>query len=114
VLINRRKFKVFRERQQQMPEADPGFPVTAYPWAWSELGTLDDRILFVGHGCSRSYEVDEYKGFKFKAGIYFFDEGMFFVEGHGCSDNGRWPDGRVQNFPQADPSWNSPPAWLLP
>lgn len=70
------KFKVFRATERpQKPEVDADFPVAAYPWAWSELDSLDGRILFVGYGCSMSYEVDDargrsqYKGFK--AAIYF-------------------------------------------
>jgi hypothetical protein len=80
-------------------------------------------MLFVGHGCSRSYEVDQYPGFK--DGIYFLDDGDFYdaavIFGNGnvrqypCSDNGRWSEGHVQRcFPRSDPSDHSAPVWLLP
>jgi hypothetical protein len=116
------KFTVFRAtKRPQMPDAD--FPVAQYPWAWSELDTLDGRILFVGYGCSRSYDAVLYPGFK--AGIYFLDDGKFYDEGvffrnhrirpQPCKDNGKWSEGSVQRcFPTAGPSDHSPPVWLLP
>ena len=116
-------FKVFRAtKRPQMPD-DADFPVAEFPWAWSELDTLDGRILFVGYGCSRSYDADQYPGIE--AGIYFFDdgesndEGVFFrdhnVTPYPCSDNGKYSGGHVQScFPTTDPSDYSPPAWLLP
>ncbi|CAD6254265.1 unnamed protein product [Miscanthus lutarioriparius] len=117
------KFKVFRAtKRPQMPD-DADFPVAEFPWAWSEMDTLDGRILFVGYGCSRSYDADQYPGFT--AGIYFLDdgesddEGVFFrdhnITPYPCSDNGKYSDGRVLRcFPTTDPSDHSPPAWLLP
>ncbi|RLM69380.1 hypothetical protein C2845_PM17G05420 [Panicum miliaceum] len=91
--------------------------------SWSELDTLGGRMLFVGHGCSRSYEVDQYPGFKH--GIYFLDDGEFYdaavIFGNGnerrypCSDNGKWSEGQIQRcFPRSDPSDHSAPVWLLP
>jgi hypothetical protein len=117
------KFKVFRATERpQMPD-DAEFPVAEFPWAWSELDTLDGRILFVGYGCSRSYDADQYSDLK--AGIYFFDdeqsddEEVFFrdhnIRPYPCSDNGKYSEGRIQRcFPTTDPSDTSPPAWLLP
>nr|AGT16872.1 Protein of unknown function DUF295 [Saccharum hybrid cultivar R570] len=116
-------FKVFRAtKRPQMPD-DADFPVAEFPWAWSELDTLDGRILFVGYGCSRSYDADQYPGFE--AGIYFLDDGKFYDEGvffrdhnlrpYPCRDNGKYSEGRAQRcFPTTDPSDHSPPAWLLP
>jgi hypothetical protein len=80
-------------------------------------------MLFVGRGCSRSYEVHQNPGFK--EGIYFLDDGEFydeaviFADGNErqfrCSDNGKWSQGHVQRcLPRPDPSNHSPPAWLLP
>ncbi|RLM58187.1 uncharacterized protein C2845_PM18G03890 [Panicum miliaceum] len=110
-----------------MPDAYvDAFPVAQYPFAWSELHALDGRVLFVGHGCSRSYEARQYPP-DFKDGIYFLDDGEFydaaviFGIGNGnqrrypCSDNGKWSDGHVQRcFPRPDPSDHSAPVWLLP
>ncbi|CAL4988803.1 unnamed protein product [Urochloa decumbens] len=119
------KFKVFRMIKRNDADADANdFPVNQYPLAWSQLDTLRGRMLFVGHGCSRSYKVDEYPGFE--AGIYFLDDGMFYddavIFGNGdatrypCCDNGNWTeDGRVQRcFPRSDLSDHSAPVWLLP
>ena len=118
-------FKVFLGAERQTPDADPEFPMAQYTWAWSELDTLGGRLLFVGRGCSRSYEVNQYPGFK--EGIYFLNDGEFYDEtvifaANGdderrfrCSDNGKWSEGHVQRcFPRPDPSGHSPPAWLLP
>ncbi|CAL4994254.1 unnamed protein product [Urochloa decumbens] len=119
------KFKVFRVIERNSADADANdFPVAEYPWAWSELDTLGGRMLFVGHGCSRSYKVDEYPGFE--AGIYFLDDGIFYADSvifgigdarrYPCSDNGKWTeDGHVQRcFPRSGPSHHSAPVWLLP
>lgn len=124
-------FKVFRMTERQIPVAGAGsstndndpFPVAEYPWAWSELDTLDGRILFVGHGCSRAYEADQYPAIK--GGIYFLDDGVFYdyarifglinFRQYPCCDNGVWSEGRVERcFPRSDPSDHSPAAWLLP
>uniref|UniRef100_K3Z0G0 F-box domain-containing protein n=2 Tax=Setaria italica TaxID=4555 RepID=K3Z0G0_SETIT len=116
-------FKVFLATRRKIPNADADFPVANYPWSWIELDTLGGRMLFVGYGCSRSYEVDQYPGFK--DGIYFLDDGklednaMIFGEDnmrqYPCSDNGKWSEGHVQRcFPRPDPSDYSAPVWLLP
>ncbi|RLM80792.1 hypothetical protein C2845_PM12G02230 [Panicum miliaceum] len=116
-------FMVFLASERKMPDAEADFPVSQYPWFWSELDTQGGRMLFVGYGCSRSYEVDQYPGFK--DGIYFLDDGKFYDEAvifgkdnvrpYPCSDNGKWSDGQVQRcFPRPDPSDYSAPAWLLP
>nr|XP_034586516.1 uncharacterized protein LOC117849012 [Setaria viridis] len=83
-------------------------------------------VLFVGRGCSRSYEVAQYPGFK--AGIYFLDDRSFYDEGmmfrgvnekqYPCNDNGKWSEGPppgIKGYAPQDSSNNcSPPAWLLP
>ncbi|KAG2561178.1 uncharacterized protein LOC120646188 [Panicum virgatum] len=121
------KFKVFRVagRNTMVPDAyADAYPVALYPLEWSELHALDGRILFVGHGCSRSYEARWYPP-GFTEGIYFLDDGEFYdaavIFGNGnercypCSDNGKWSGGRVQRcFPRGDPSNRSAPVWLLP
>ncbi|OEL24658.1 hypothetical protein BAE44_0014324 [Dichanthelium oligosanthes] len=112
------KFKVYKETDA---DANAYYPVAQYPWAWSELDTLGDRMLFVGHGCCRSYEVDQYPGFK--DGIYFIDDREFYnvqvmfgnARRYPCSDNGKWSEGDVQRcFPAPHISNHSAPAWLLP
>ncbi|PAN04149.2 hypothetical protein PAHAL_1G045700 [Panicum hallii] len=117
------KFKVFRTAKRNVNDDNADFPIALYPWAWSELDTLGGWMLFVGHGCSRSYKVDKYPGFK--EGIYFLDDGKFyddaviFDNGNGnhypCSDDGKWSEGQIQRcFPRSDPSVHSAPVWLLP
>jgi hypothetical protein len=116
------EFKVFRaKRRPQMPDYHH-YPVAQYPWEWIDLDTLDGRILFVGYGCSRSYQADAYPGFK--PGIYFLDDGMFYevpyfgganTRPYPCTDNGMWSEGRSQRcFPTPNSSDYSPPVWLLP
>ncbi|KAJ1275230.1 hypothetical protein BS78_05G120800 [Paspalum vaginatum] len=119
------EFRVFRAttRREEVPDAYADFPVAHYPWAWIELDTLGDRMLFVGHGCSRGYEANQYPGFK--GGIYFLDDGKFYEEAvlirdrpsrpYKCYDNGNWSEGRVYRcFPTPPTSYRSAPAWLLP
>ncbi|KAJ1275200.1 hypothetical protein BS78_05G118300 [Paspalum vaginatum] len=94
-----------------------------YGWTWNELDTLNGRMLFLGHGCSRSYDTGEYPGCE--DGIYFFDDGEFydaamvFGDASGWSfrgsDNGRWSQGVVHSvFPMPGPSDHTPPVWVLP
>ncbi|KAJ1289467.1 hypothetical protein BS78_02G166400 [Paspalum vaginatum] len=116
-------FKVFQATQLLQNTNDLRSP--EYRWSWSELHALGGRMLFVGRGCSRSYETDQYPGFH--DGIYFLDDDALYhrsatfrlgngnVMRYPCSDNGKWSEGRVQScFPSSKPSDSSPPAWLLP
>ncbi|XP_062179397.1 uncharacterized protein LOC133884004 [Phragmites australis] len=92
--------------------------------AWENLGEeLDGRMLFLGPGCSRSFEVAHYDGFE-ESMIYFLDEG--FVSGpsvddrtwYSFTDMGRysmeemtsepWPPGRHPSR-----SDKAPPTWWL-
>ncbi|WVZ98910.1 hypothetical protein U9M48_044280 [Paspalum notatum var. saurae] len=112
-------FKVFRMSRREMPGG------AADEYFWSELDALGGRMLFVGRGCSRSYEVDRYPGFR--DGIYFLDEGTFYDDEmmfrrvdqrqYPCSDIGKWSKGPPPHvdhyFPEQGPSNSSPPAWLL-
>ncbi|CAL4909619.1 unnamed protein product [Urochloa decumbens] len=61
---------------------------------WEELPDLDGRIIFLGRGCSRSYEAAAFPGSE--EGIYFADDRGFHeayrIEHNltfPCSDNGR-------------------------
>jgi len=88
--------------------------------------SLDGRMLFVGRGCSRSYETADYSGLK--DGVYFSDDRSFYDEQimfrsvderqYPCSDTGKWTQGPPPNverfFPEQGPSNHSSPAWLLP
>ncbi|RCV16464.1 hypothetical protein SETIT_3G140300v2 [Setaria italica] len=106
----------------QVAEADDQGEEIEYPWSWGELDTLEGRMLFVGRGCSRSYEVAQYPGFE--DGIYFSDdrcsyngEVMFQHRHYPCGDNGRWSEGPPSRahrcFPVQGPSNYSHPVWLL-
>nr|ACG34867.1 hypothetical protein [Zea mays] len=103
------------------------FRMTLYPRTWFEEDALCGRMLFVGRGCSRSYEVSQYPGFK--DGIFFLDDRSFYdaemmfrrvnERQYPCSDIGKWSPDRPSPhvdlyFPERVPSYNSPPAWLLP
>ncbi|OEL14529.1 hypothetical protein BAE44_0024452 [Dichanthelium oligosanthes] len=74
------RFKVIMldGREEHDADADANFPVDRYAWSWSELDTLGGLLLFIRHGCSRSYQVDQYPGLK--SGIYFLDDGEFYNE----------------------------------
>ncbi|KAF0931152.1 hypothetical protein E2562_002509 [Oryza meyeriana var. granulata] len=86
---------------------------------WIELDSLDGRVLFVGRGCSRSYEVAPYHGLSLKESIYFVDdsfsdEAMMFGNErdrhYPCNDTGKWSDGHVQRcFPEEGASAHSSP-----
>ncbi|XP_051212195.1 uncharacterized protein [Lolium perenne] len=103
--------------------------------AWTELHSLDGRMMFVGRGCSRSYNVADFPGSSFGEGIYFFDDrnsndiAMMSLYAHvtprrryTTSDNGRcrWVEGepRVQVFrrwfTRKKFSDYSNPMWFLP
>ncbi|KAJ1295072.1 hypothetical protein BS78_01G196100 [Paspalum vaginatum] len=95
--------------------------------SWCELHTLDNRILYVGRGCSRSYEIEKLGHEGLEEGIYFSEDGffnptvMFFGANdrkYPCIDNGLWTEFGTTNvqrcFPMQDPSKKSPPVWLLP
>ncbi|KAF0924302.1 hypothetical protein E2562_010002 [Oryza meyeriana var. granulata] len=85
---------------------------------WSGLSELDGRMLFVGRGCSRSYEAtDGYPGME---GVYFlddrsFDEPIFHDPDHAyrCGDNSKWSEAAIRLdrcFPERGQSKYSPPA----
>ncbi|XP_006655533.2 uncharacterized protein LOC102713639 [Oryza brachyantha] len=96
---------------------------------WNKLEKLDGRMLFVGRGCSRSYDAgDGYPGME--EGVYFLDDGSFHepvfhhfpfpASAHAayrCCDNGKWSEASSQVercFPERGPSKHSPPVWILP
>ncbi|KAF0917083.1 hypothetical protein E2562_016890 [Oryza meyeriana var. granulata] len=108
-------FKVFRMVLAEPPAADV---VQFQHYIWRELPSLDGRMLFVGHGCSRSYEADQYPvGIE---GIYFFDDRVIqdpvmLQQGgaplYRCSDSGKWTEAPPQVdrcFPVQGPSNYSP------
>ncbi|CAD6271875.1 unnamed protein product [Miscanthus lutarioriparius] len=112
-------FKVFRMTPNE-EEAD------VYPWTWSELPTLDGRMLFVGRDAP---DPTRWVKDGFKDGIFFLDDRSFYDDEMmfggvneiqcPCSDISRWssegPPPHVDlYFPERVPSYNSPLAWLLP
>uniref|UniRef100_A0A0E0JPD5 KIB1-4 beta-propeller domain-containing protein n=1 Tax=Oryza punctata TaxID=4537 RepID=A0A0E0JPD5_ORYPU len=131
-------FKVFRMAQPEEPEEDGDAPSLddrtmlfvgspcsrsdgdVVRYIWRELPSMEGRLLFVGRGCSRSYDADQYPGFE--GGVYFFDH-RIAVQGGGapalypCSDCGKWT-GRAalqveRCFLEQDPSSYSSQVWLL-
>uniref|UniRef100_A0A0E0HHH6 KIB1-4 beta-propeller domain-containing protein n=1 Tax=Oryza nivara TaxID=4536 RepID=A0A0E0HHH6_ORYNI len=122
-------FRVFQMKKFNNGEEDEPLNNGGFQYYWSELDKLEGRMLFVGRGCSRSYEAgDSYPAGM--EGVYFLDDRSFaeaamaFGEGanklpYRCSDNGKWSgspaDSRVDRcFPSRGPSIYSPPVWLLP
>ncbi|KAL6620720.1 hypothetical protein ACP70R_035859 [Stipagrostis hirtigluma subsp. patula] len=116
-------FRVFRMTHLQAgggPEAN----LSLATYAWTEMPTLEGRMLFVGRGCSRSFEVNDFPGFQ--EGVYFLDDGSFHAVpmiscGHGprqygCCNNGHWtgpPDHVRRRFLHQPPSTYSSPVWIL-
>uniref|UniRef100_A0A0E0L5X9 KIB1-4 beta-propeller domain-containing protein n=1 Tax=Oryza punctata TaxID=4537 RepID=A0A0E0L5X9_ORYPU len=110
-------FSVFEMTHVQAPAGAPQY-------AWAPVPALVGRMLFVGHGCSRSYELANFPGFQ--EGIYFLDDLQFYdvsriiqYQEYLCFDNGKytsgpplvvsrcfWPDQVNSNY--------SSPVWLLP
>jgi hypothetical protein len=117
-------FKVFRAVGPQQPEDDGSGGAVGYLYSWRKLDTLGGRMLFVGRGCSKSYETADYPGFE--DGVYFSDDRSFYnddivifggVREYSCSDNGKWSEGPPSNvmlfFPENGPSRLSSPTWVL-
>jgi hypothetical protein len=46
-------------------------------YLWKQLDTLDDRVFFVGRGCSRAFGVPPYMRFGVNEGVYFLDDECF-------------------------------------
>ncbi|PAN30019.1 hypothetical protein PAHAL_5G267400 [Panicum hallii] len=92
---------------------------------WVNLGQeLDGQMLFLGRGCSRSFEVADYEGFQ-DSMIYYLDE-EHMVSGplHGdrrlysFTDTGRYDMDEVATAPWPEglyptTSDNAPPTWWL-
>uniref|UniRef100_A0A0E0L5X8 KIB1-4 beta-propeller domain-containing protein n=1 Tax=Oryza punctata TaxID=4537 RepID=A0A0E0L5X8_ORYPU len=86
------------------PPAHDGVGGPGYPWAWTPVSTLPGRMLFVGRGCSRSYEVAAFPGFQ--EGIYFLDDEDSYdvpriVQRRTllCLNNGKWSAGQAGSLP---------------
>ncbi|PUZ56098.1 hypothetical protein GQ55_5G268400 [Panicum hallii var. hallii] len=91
---------------------------------WKHLGTgLDGRMLFLGRGCSRSFEVARYNGFQ-ESMIYFLDDGLVSVPSvddrtlYSFTDMGRYDMGGIATAPwpvglYPTRSDNAPPTWWL-
>ncbi|RCV16466.1 hypothetical protein SETIT_3G140500v2 [Setaria italica] len=116
-------FRVFRMMQEQVSDAD-GIDADHARYGWTELPALDGRMLFVGRGCSRSFEAAHFPGSQ--EGVYFLDDGSFHAapmicfgdepRQYGCCNNGVWsgpPDHAHHWFPLQRPSTYSSPVWFL-
>ncbi|OEL38567.1 hypothetical protein BAE44_0000417, partial [Dichanthelium oligosanthes] len=109
------EIRVSRMTQEQAPDADGTYAYYSTDagharYSWTELPTLDCRMLFVWRGCSRSFEVAHFPGSQ--EGVYFLDDGSFhaaplicYGDGprqYGCCNNGVWygpPDDVHHWFP---------------
>jgi len=89
---------------------------------WEELPDLDGRMMFLGRGCSRCYEVNTFPGFT--DSVYFADDRTFHYSYRivhdlpfPCVDNGRCigqgPVDRCFPMYQGTSDYSSP-VWLLP
>jgi len=122
-------FKVFSRIGPLALEDDGSGAMVGHPYIWNELDSLGGRMLFVGRGCSRSYETADYPGLK--DGVYFSDDRSFYDEQimfrsvderqYPCSDTGKWTEGSppcvVPFLPQQElesSSNSSSAVWLLP
>ncbi|XP_062179513.1 uncharacterized protein LOC133884181 [Phragmites australis] len=127
-------FRVFRLIESHILNSDK------VDYTWDELHTLGGRMLFIGQGCSRCYEMGDFPGFQ--DGIYFMDDRRFYnnvlpgeddssydkvmpmgPDGreYPCSDNGKWPGpspgGHVERcFFQLEQEQgeHTSPVWFLP
>ncbi|KAL6906149.1 hypothetical protein ACP4OV_003756 [Aristida adscensionis] len=116
-------FKIYEVNRAEVT-TDDGTKVLEY--SWSELPSLDDRVIFVGRGCSKSYEVSEFVEAGIRAGVYFIDDEGYFKDVsllfeeqvyrlYPGSDNGKWSAGGIDHCFTAESCSNrSPPGWLLP
>lgn len=93
--------------------------------AWEELPDLDGRMLFIGRGCSRCYEVKSFPDFQ--DGVYFAEDRSFYDAYRivhnlpfPCLDNGRYQG--IPHNPHIDQCFPtniatsdySSPVWVLP
>ncbi|KAF0924306.1 hypothetical protein E2562_010006 [Oryza meyeriana var. granulata] len=114
-------FRVFQKKEFNKGEEDEPLNNGAFQFQyyWSELPALEGRMLFVGRGCSRSYETAN--GYPGMEGVYFLDDRTFYEPSmpYRCSDNGKWSEAPTgpqvdRCFPARGPSKYSPPVWILP
>uniref|UniRef100_A0A0D9V2B8 Uncharacterized protein n=1 Tax=Leersia perrieri TaxID=77586 RepID=A0A0D9V2B8_9ORYZ len=117
-------FRVFRFQIIQPNANDGGRPRAT----WVHVDDLDERMLFLGKGCSRTFEVARFEGFE-EAFVYFLDESSFCPDKtamvlhrprYTFSDMGKFDLDAVtcEDWPPVDrrplSSDNAPPTWWLP
>ncbi|KAF0922627.1 hypothetical protein E2562_001036 [Oryza meyeriana var. granulata] len=66
-------FRVFQREDRDVINDDGEVQAEHY---WAKLPALDGRMLFVGRGCSRSYEAAH--GYPGMEGVYFLDDRSFY------------------------------------
>jgi hypothetical protein len=94
--------------------------------SWVELHTLPGRLLLLGRGCSRAFEVSQFKRLDV-GNIYYLDDTKFNISmalfggnKHSSTDMGVDADkilnrtDRTWRFPQQFTSECSPPIWFAP
>uniref|UniRef100_A0A0D9WK23 KIB1-4 beta-propeller domain-containing protein n=1 Tax=Leersia perrieri TaxID=77586 RepID=A0A0D9WK23_9ORYZ len=109
-------FRVFQKTEHKLDD-------DKVQYTWEEIA-LDGRMLFIGRGCSRSYEAADYPGLD--AGVYFldyrcrYDQDVMWKEvterEYHCNGCGKWSGTppQVELFaPDLGPSHYSPPKSLI-
>lgn len=114
-----RCFKLYR----RVPDALSGGPIGN---SWQEIESLDGRAIFVGRGCSVSYEHAQHPAFP--EGVYFLDDSWLRTGARAapsrveprfaCNDYGTWSPGgdpTISRWPVMHrTSSYSPSLWFYP
>ncbi|XP_024314513.1 uncharacterized protein LOC112270708 [Brachypodium distachyon] len=108
-------FQITRHLQQQRRQVATGGKVEIL--TWTLLPGLNGRMIFLAHGCSRSYDVADFPGCE--EGVYYLDDTRSLsptFRSYLCSDNGMCPgngDSIRRLFQYRAASANSSPVWFL-
>uniref|UniRef100_A0A8I6X619 KIB1-4 beta-propeller domain-containing protein n=1 Tax=Hordeum vulgare subsp. vulgare TaxID=112509 RepID=A0A8I6X619_HORVV len=122
------RFRVFKF--QVLPQLVDGVPPPASA-TWVSVSELDGQMLFLGRGCSRSIEVEQFLGFDFEGSTIYFPDDRFIPNPEPTVDNrrsysfidmGKYSlqqdgQGALQPWPPVDRrparSDRAPPTWWL-
>ncbi|PAN18072.1 hypothetical protein PAHAL_3G175900 [Panicum hallii] len=98
-------FRVFRMTPEEQAVDADGIVLNYAFCSWTELPALDGRMLFVGRGCSTSFEDAHFPGSQ--EGVYFLDDGSFHAAPMIC-----YGDGPLQYSCCNDGVWSGAPGRL--